>query len=64
MKTEIKRQLALWFRRNSKLDANMKDFLVERICNYAKEKRPPEQIVGMVTLLDDLLTLDEKYLQQ
>ena len=64
MKTEIKQRLALWFRNNSKLDNNMKDFLLERICIYAKEKRPAEQIVGMVTLLDDLLTLDEKYLQQ
>lgn len=64
MKTEIKQRLALWFRNNSKLDNNMKDFLLERICIYAKEKRPAEQIVGMVTILDDLLTLDEKYLQQ
>lgn len=64
MELEIKRNLALWFRRNSKLDNNMKDFLIEKICKYAKEKRPSEQIVGMVTLLDDLLTLDEKYLQQ
>ncbi len=64
MDLEIKRRIALWFRRNSELDNNVKDFLINRICSYAKEKRPAEQIVGMVTLLDDLLTLDEKYLQQ
>ena len=64
MDLAIKRQIALWFRRNSKLDRNVKDYMVETICKYAKEKRPAEQIVGMVTLLDDILSLDEKYLQQ
>ena len=63
MELEIKRKLAIWFRRNSKLDNNLKDFLIQNICKYAKEKRPAEQIVGMVTLLDDLLTLEDKYLQ-
>ena len=64
MELEIKRKLAIWFRRNSKLDNNLKDFLIQNICKYAKEKRPADQIVGMVTLLDDLLTLEDKYLQQ
>ena len=63
MELETKRKLAIWFRRNSKLDNNLKDFLRQNICKYAKEKRPAEQIVGMVTLLDDLLTLEDKYLQ-
>ena len=64
MDLENKKTLALWVRRNSKLDKNLKDFLVETICKRAKEQRPAEQIVGMVTLLDDILSLDEKYLQQ
>ena len=63
MNLDIKRSLAIWFRQNSNLDKNLKDFIVQNICKYAREKRPPEQIVGMVNLLDDLLTLDEKYLQ-
>lgn len=64
MDLENKKTLALWVRRNSKLDKNLKDYMVETICKCAKEKRPADQIVGMVTLLDEILSLDEKYLQQ
>lgn len=60
---KFKESLALWFRKNSKNKENLKDYITERICKYARDNRPPEQIVGMVTLLDDLLRLDEKYLK-
>ena len=60
---KFKQNFALWFKNNSKNKENLKDYIIERICNYSREKRPPEQIVGMVTLLDDLLRLDERYLQ-
>lgn len=61
---EFKHNFALWFRENSKTKNNLKDYITERICKYAKDNRPADQIVGMVTLLDDLLKLDERYLQK
>lgn len=61
---EIKEQLAIWFRRNySENKRNLKDYITERACKYAKEKRPAEQIVGMLTILDDLLRLEDEYLK-
>lgn len=58
-----KKRFANWFRNNSEKSKNLKDFTIEKICKYAKEKRPPEQIVGMVTLLDDFLSLEDDYLK-
>lgn len=61
---EIKKHLAVWFRHNySENKRNLKDFITERVCRYAKEKRPAEQIVGMLTILDDLLRLEDEYLK-
>lgn len=60
---EFKKNFANWFRTNSKNRKNLKDITVEMICKHSREKRPAEQIAGMVTLLDDFLHLEDDYLK-